>query len=290
MLRVKILETRNYKCLQWNIQCVEIVDGHFLTFEREISVTKCTCTLNHIFFSSYARSAFLSNCHLGSDAGHWQTKQKESVIICFIFFFCNFFLFFLVLEFAFSICLWRDRSRARWLFATWFSFVFFVYFFYLSPISRWHITRPHTNTRARLRWAMRPPQNETKKMTAIVVDICFCGVFVFGYLLLGALFFFFVPFVVLGFFFGLDPLVRDHRRREKSTKSSLSSLMDLRRFFFGGPRGSLRPAGRWLVLVTRRWRSLLFHCVFFCLLVLLLLLLLLLLVVVVGFLLLASSL
>ena len=64
--------------------------------------------------------------------------------------------------------------------------------------------------------------------------------------------FFFVPFVVLGFFFGLDPLVRDHRRREKSTKSSLSSLMDLRRFFFGGPRGSLRPAGRWLVLVTRR--------------------------------------
>ena len=117
-----------------------------------------------------------------------RSKKKASSFV--LFFFCNFFLFFLVLEFAFSICLWRDRSRARWLFATWFSFVFFVYFFYLSPISRWHITRPHTNTRARLRWAMRPPQNETKKMTAIVVDICFCGVFVFGYLLLGALFFF----------------------------------------------------------------------------------------------------
>ena len=218
-----------------------------------------------------------------------RSKKKASSFVLF-FFFVIFFYFFLFWNLLFRFVSGATVPAPVDCSLLDFLLFFFVYFFYLSPISRWHITRPHTNTRARLRWAMRPPQNETKKMTAIVVDICFCGVFVFGYLLLGALFFFFVPFVVLGFFFGLDPLVRDHRRREKSTKSSLSSLMDLRRFFFGGPRGSLRPAGRWLVLVTRRWRSLLFHCVFFCLLVLLLLLLLLLLVVVVGFLLLASSL
>ena len=145
-------------------------ESHFLFKLRSVRV--------FIELSSRLRCRALTN----------EAKRKRHHL--FYFFFVIFFYFFLFWNLLFRFVSGATVPAPVDCSLLDFLLFFFVYFFYLSPISRWHITRPHTNTRARLRWAMRPPQNETKKMTAIVVDICFCGVFVFGYLLLGALFFF----------------------------------------------------------------------------------------------------